>query len=140
MMVRNVFKIGGTLIMKITIKDVTAIIENANEAASNANKAVEQYKSENPGVDVEALLSEHKRLAPIFEQISSRELDKFVEYAKEQGAKMSFDSMEMGIVAAGRKDMQNGLAEILNTMDTVNPTCPECDEEMKNCGRSKKKL
>jgi len=126
--------------MKITINDVSAIIKNANEAASNANKAIEQFKSENPGVDVEALLSEYERLAPTLERISSRELDKFVAYAKEQGVKMSFDSIEMGVVAAGRKDMQNGLAEILNTIDTDKPVCPECDEEMNNRGRSKKKL
>jgi len=126
--------------MKITINDVSAIIKNANEATSNANKAIEQFKSENPGVDVEALLSEHERLAPTLGQISSRELDKFVAYAKEQGVKMSFDSIEMGVVAAGRKDMQNGLSEILNTIDTDKPACPVCDEEMNNRGRSKKKL
>ena len=133
--------------MKITINDVSATIKNANEAVNNANeavnnanKAIEQFKIENPGVDVEALLSGQKELPLGFEQISNRELDKFVAYAKGQGVKMPFDSMEMGIIAAGRKDMQNGLAEILNAIDPGKPVCPECDEEMDNRGRGKKKL
>ena len=87
---------------------------------------------------MEALLREQKRLSPALGQISSRELDKFVAYAKEQGVKMPFASIEMGIVAAGRKDMQNGLAEILNTIEMAKPACPECGEEMNNRGRSKK--
>ena len=126
--------------MKITINDVSATIKNANEAANTANKAIEQFKIENPGVDVEALLSGQKVPPPGFDQISSREVDKFVAYAKEQGVKMPFDSMEMGIIAAGRKDMQNGLAEILNAIDPGKPACQECDEGMDNRGRGKKKL
>jgi hypothetical protein len=123
--------------MKITIKDISTIIKNANEAV---NKAIEQFKIENPGVDVEALLSEQNGLPPEFAQISSREVDKFVAYAKEQGIKMPFDSIEAGILAAGRKDMQNGLADILNAIDPGKPACLECDEVMDNRGRSKKKL
>lgn len=51
---------------------------------------------------------------------------------------MSFDSMEMGILAAGRKDMQNGLAEILDSLKHGEQVCPECDEKMDNRGRGKK--
>ena len=126
--------------MKITINDVSTIIINANVAVENANEAIEQFKIENPGVDVEALLSEQKCLPSGFGQISSREVDKFVAYAKEQGVKMPFDSIETGILAAGRKDMQTGLADILNAIDPGKPACLECDELMDNCGRSKKKL
>jgi len=123
--------------MKMNISDVTTIIKNANEAVS---KAIEQFKTENPGVDVEALLSEQNVLLPGLGPFSNREVDKFVTHAKEQGVKMHFDSIEMGILAAGRKDMQNGLAEILNAMDLGKPNCMECDEGMDNRGRSKKKL
>jgi hypothetical protein len=126
-------KTGGTQAMKLTINEVTAKVKDANEA-------IEQYKAENPGVDVEAFLSEQNSLSRAFGQIATREVDKFVSYAKEQGVKMPFDSMEMGILAAGRKDMQNGLAEILNSIDHSRPNCPECDEGMDNRGRSKKNL
>jgi hypothetical protein len=118
--------------MKITITDVKKIINTANEA-------IEQFKKENPDVDVEAILSEQKALPPGCEQIARNELDKFIAYAKEQGMKMPFEAMEMGILEAGRKDMQNGLSDILNTMSFDKPTCPECDEKMANRGRNKKK-
>jgi len=122
-----------------TIKsvDVFTVVQKIKEAIS----AIEQYKTENPGANLEAHLSEkHKELQSSLRQISSREVDKFVAHAKEQGTKMSFDSMEMGILAAGRKDMQNGLTEILNTIKFDKPDCSKCDEEMDNRGRSKKKL
>jgi hypothetical protein len=75
-------------------------------------------------------------------QLSNRELDKFIAYAKEQGTTMSFDSMEMGILAAGRKDTQNGLTEILDSLKFDKPTCPEpeCGNGMENRGRGKKKF
>ena len=123
--------------MKMTIDEVSAIIQKSNEAIS---KAIEQYKAENPGVDMEALLSAQEGLLPALRQISSREVEKFVAYAKGQGTRMSFDSMEMGILAAGRKDMQDGLAEILNTLEFDKPECSKCAEGMDNRGRSKKKL
>jgi hypothetical protein len=113
----------------------------SDEAASNlARVAIEQYKAENPNVNVDGILSKHKELLPVMGLSSSRELDKFITYAKEQGTKMSFDAMEMGILAAGRKDMQNGLAEILNPLEFNKPDCSECSEEMDNRGRSKKKF
>jgi len=123
--------------MKMTIDEVSAIIQKSNEAI---RKAIEQYKAENPGADVEALLTGQAGLIPALGQMSSREVDKFVAYAKGQGTRMPFDSMEMGILAAGRKDMQNGLAEILNTLKFDKPECSECGEAMDNRGRSKKKL
>ena len=101
--------------MKITIADVKEIINKANEAKKSANEAIEQYKKENPGVDVELLLSEQRSQALECGEIARSELDKFILYAKKQGMKMPFDAMETGILAAGRKDMQNGLSEILNT-------------------------
>jgi hypothetical protein len=129
MMVRRISnQKGGSLAMKMKISDVAEIIKNANEDIS---KAIEQFKEENPGVDAETLLSG---------QLSRGEVGKFVNYAKEQGVKMPYDSIEMGILAAGRRDMQNGLTEILNAIDPGRPTCAECDEEMWNRGRGKKKL
>ena len=140
--------------MKITINDVSEIVENANNAinsandavnnannaVNNANKAIEQFKEENPGVDIDALLSEQMVLPQAIGQIANREVDKFVAKAKKQGIKMPFNSIEMGILAAGRKDAQNGLVEILNAIAPSKPTCPKCKEELENRGRSKKKL
>jgi len=116
--------------------DVSVVMQKLGEALN----AVEQYKAENPGVDVDAILSAQSELCPILKRLSSRELDKFVTYAKEQGTEMPFDSMEMGILAAGRKDMQDGLAEIVNSLKFEKPNCSDCDEGMVNRGRSKKKL
>ena len=116
--------------------DVLAEIRKIHEALN----AIEQYKAENPGVDVDAILSAQNELYPMLKQLSNRELDKFVAFAKEQGTRMSFDSMEMGILAAGRKDMQNGLAEVLNSLKFDKQDCPECEAEMDDKGRSKKKL
>ena len=118
-------------------RDKSAIILEINDVV---NSAVEKYKAENPDVDVEAILSEHKDLLSILGMMPKREVDKFVAYAKGQGTKMTFGSMEMGILAAGRKDMQNGLAEIADSLKFDKPVCPECDQEMENRGRSKKKF
>jgi len=115
-------------------QDISAIVQKI----SQVSMAIEQYKVENPGIDVEAILSENKELTPILGLLPKREVDKFVTYAKEQGTKMPFDSMEMGILAAGRKDMQNGLAEIVDSLKFDKPTCPECGEEMDDRGRGKK--
>jgi hypothetical protein len=119
--------------------DISAVIRKLNEAIKEALSDVEQYKVENPNVDVEAILTGQNELYPTLKRLSSRELDKFVTYAKEQGTQMPFDSMEMGILAAGRKDMQDGLAEIVNSLKFGKPNCQECDEEMDNRGRRKKK-
>ena len=117
-----------------------------NVAMKQCNIAVKQYKEENPDIDVEALLSEEKDLIPtcppvrqVLGLLPNRELDKFISYAQKQGTKMSFDAMEMGVLAAGRTDMQNGLAQILNALEFDTPVCPECNKEMKYRGRSKKK-
>jgi len=123
-------------------QDIALIVQKANEmrfATEQYNIAIEQYKAKNPDIDVEALLSEQKDLLPVLGLIQNRELDTFVNHAKEQGTKMSFHEMEMGILAAGRNDMQNGLAEILNSIKFDNPTCSECNTKMKDHGRSKKK-
>jgi predicted peroxiredoxin len=125
--------------MKITLTEVSAIVSRANRATDKANKAIEQFKRENPGADMEVILTGQRELSQVLGRISNSELDKFVSHAKEQGVKMSFDSMEMGVLAAGRKDMQNGLAEILNTLEFDRPVCAECDEKMVNRGRNKKK-
>ena len=124
-------------IFRGTVVDALGI---SDEAASNiAQAAIEQYKAKNPNAGEDAITSEHKELLPVMGLISNRELDKFIKYAKEQGTKMPFDSMEMGVLAAGRKDMQNGLAEILNSLEFDKPDCSICGEEMDNRGRSKKK-
>ena len=116
--------------------DVSAVMQKINEALN----AIEQYKAENPNVDVESILSTQNELFSILRQLSSREIDKFVAHAKEQGTKMPFASMEAGILDAGRKDMQNGLTEILNSLKFEKPICLECDEGLNNRGRSKKKI
>jgi hypothetical protein len=118
-------------------RDAYALIHRIDEAVSIA---IEQYKTENPDVDIDAILSEHKEALPVLRLIQNRELDKFITYAKEQGTRIPFDSVEMGVLAAGRKDMQNGLAEILNSLELGKPICPECNEKMDNRGRSKKKF
>ena len=115
--------------------DISAIMQMVNETRS----AIEQYKAENPGVDVDAILSTQNELLPTLRLLSSSEIGKFVAYAKGQGTKMPFGSMEAGILAAGRKDMQNGLAEIADALKFEKPICPESDEGMDNRGRSKKK-
>lgn len=119
-----------------TAQDISSIVQKINALRF----AIEQYKSENPDVDVEALLSEQNELLPILGLLPHRELDKFITYAKEQGTKMSFHAMETGVVAAGRKDMQNGLAEILDSIGFDKPVCSECNEKMDDRGRSKKKF
>ena len=116
--------------------DVSVVMQKISEALNT----VEQYKAENPGLDVDAILSAQNELYPTLKRLSSRELDKFVTYAKGQGTQMPFDSMEMGVLAAGRKDMQDGLAEIVNSLKFEKPNCSDCDEGMVNRGRSKKKL
>ena len=124
------------------VRDMSAIVRKMSEvgiAVEQYNIAVEQYKAENPDTDVEAILSEHRKLLPVLGLSPNRELDKFIAYAKEQGTKMPFDAMEMGVLTAGRKDMQDGLAEILNALEFGKPICPDCDEKMDNRGRSKKK-
>ena len=114
---------------------MSAIVRKLSEASI----VIEQYKTENPDVDVEAALSEHKELLPVLGLLPNMELGRFVAYAKGQGTKMPFDEMEMGVLAAGRKDMQNGLAEILGSLKFNKPACPECDESMDDRGRGKKK-
>jgi predicted lactoylglutathione lyase len=111
------------------------LIQRIQEAVRTT---IEQYQEENPGVDVKPLLSENKELLHTLGVSSNRELDKFIAYAKGQGTKMSFDAMETGILAAGRKDMQDGLAEIANSLAFNKPVCPECDEAMDNRGKGKK--
>jgi hypothetical protein len=113
-------------------RDITALLQKINED-------IEQYKAENPGIDVDAALSEQKELLPILGLLPNRELDRFINYAKEQGTNMSFSAMEMGVLNAGRKDMQSGLGEILDSLTFPKPACPECEEAMDNRGRSKKK-
>ena len=115
-------------------QDLSSIIQKINEAAI----AIEQYKAENPNVDVEAILSKQKELLPILGLLQNRELDKFITYAKEQGTRMPFQAMEMGVLAAGRKDMQNGLTEILDSLKFDKSVCSECNDEMDDRGRSKK--
>ena len=107
------------------------------EATKFAQNTTEQVKDKNPDDKAETLTADQKELLPKIGQISSQEVRKFVAYAKEQGTKMSFDSMEMGILAAGRKDMQNGLAEILDSIKFDKPKCPECNEKLDNRGRKK---
>jgi len=119
------------------LQELSAYLATLNQKAC---EAMEHYKAENPDLDMDALLSKYETLQHVHGLISKRELDKFVTYAKEQGTRMSFDSMEMGVLNAGRKDMQNGLAEILNSLKFEKPICPECDEEMVNHGLQKKTL
>jgi hypothetical protein len=68
-----------------------------------------------------------------------QEIRKFIRYAKGEGTKLTIGELENGIMAAGRTDMQNGLAEILNGMKIEAPVCGECGEKLEDLGRSKKK-
>jgi len=115
--------------------DVSAVMQKATELLN----AIELLKSKNPGVDVNAILAAQSELYPALKLLSNREVDRFVAYAKEQGTKMPFHQMEMGMLAAGRKDMQNGLAEVANSLKFPVPSCEECYDGMDNRGRSKKK-
>lgn len=117
-------------------KPLTVIVQQISEISY----AIEQYKAENPDVNVEEILSEQKEFLPILGLLPNRELDKFIARAKEQGTKMPFQEIEMGVLVAGRRDMQNGLAEILDSIKFDKPTCTECSEGMENRGRSKKKF
>jgi predicted methyltransferase MtxX (methanogen marker protein 4) len=124
-------------------QDISSIVQGIHairSAVEQYNVAVEQYKVKNPDIDVELILSKQKEFLPVLGMLSNRELDKFITHAKKQGTKMNIHEMEMGILAAGRTDMQNGLAEILDSLKFDKPICPECNEKMENRGRSKKKL
>jgi len=129
-------------VTKIEGSKVTKPIEASSvvQKIKDALNAVDQYKAENPDVDVDAFLTSQNPMYPMLKQLAGRELDRFVAYAKEQGTAMPFDSIEMGVLSAGRRDMQKGLEEILNTIKVDEPVCPICDEKMDNQGRSKKKL
>jgi len=124
-------------------QNMSAIVQKISELSvsiEQLNATIEQYKADNPDVDVDAILSERMELLPMLGFAQRQELHRFVEHAKEQGTKMSFDAMEMGVLAAGRKDMQNGLAEIVNSLKFDKPICPECGEGTDDRGRSKKKF
>ena len=123
--------------MSKKIQITVSIIDEEGKAVT-VKESTMPYVGERPDVDAEAILSEQIGIQPALDALSKREVDKFVEYAKGQGTGMPFNSMEMGILAAGRKDMQNGLAEILNSLKLEKPDCPECGESMDNNGRGKK--
>ena len=118
---------------------ITITIEDENGKTITTRENTVPYIGESPDVDAEAILAERKELQPSLGALSKREIDKFVAYAKEQGTILPFDAMESGILAAGRRDMQNGLSEIVNSLKFEKPDCPECGEGMDNFGRSKKK-
>jgi hypothetical protein len=122
---------GKSLQITITIKD-----ENGETISTNENSV--PYIGEDPDADVAAMLAEKSELQPTLGVLSNRELEKFILRAKSEGLEMPFGDMEMGVLAAGRKDMQNGLAEILNSLKFDKPDCPECDDGMDNLGRIKK--
>jgi hypothetical protein len=119
---------------------ITVTIEDEEGKTITTNESAVPYIGETPEADVAAVLSEYNGLQPTLGMLSNRELDKFITHAKMQGTEMPFDAMEMGVLAAGRKDMQNGLAEILNSLKFGKPSCSECEEKMDNNGRSKKKF
>jgi hypothetical protein len=100
--------------------------------------AIQQYRVKYPDADIESIFSPYEEMLPVLELLRTSELSKFVNYAKEQGTKMTFSEMELGVVAAGRKDMQKGLEEIADSLKFENPKCPECGEKEDNRGRSKK--
>jgi len=107
------------------------------EASILASTTIEKVEAESPDVSVyETLPNKNGSIELLSElgQLSRREVERFVAYAKEQGTKMPFDAVEMGILAAGQKDMQNGLAEILDTIKFDKP------EGLDYHGRGKKKI
>jgi len=122
---------GKSLQITITIKD-----ENGETISTSENSV--PYIGKNPDADVAAMLAEKSEVQPTLGVLSNRELEKFILHAKSQGLEMPFGDMEMGVLTAGRKDMQNGLAEILNSLKFDKPDCPECEDGMDNLGRVKK--
>ena len=61
---------------------------------SEVSLAIEQYKAENPDVDVEAALTEHKELLPVLGLLPSRELSGFVAYAVSTAKKRKTSSLK----------------------------------------------
>ena len=111
---------------------------SALDMISDFRRNIQRFKENNPGADVEEILSQNEDLLPMLEYLRNSELSNFVSYAKGQGTKMSFSDMEMGVFDAGRKDMQKGLGEIVDSLKFEKPECPECGEKEDNRGRSKK--
>ena len=122
------------------LKEVGIVMDQYKIAMEQYKIAIEEYKIENPNIDIEAILFEQKEFLPVLGQLQNRELDKFAAYAKNQGIKMPFEAIEMGVLNAGRKDMQSVLSEITDSLKFETPICPECEEQMENRGLSKKKI
>jgi len=121
-------KKSGKTDQNVTEQDVVEAIQTIN-----------RFKAANPNVDLASLSPEGTEIQAILEKAQARELEKFVTYAKQQGTSMSFDAMEMGVLNAGRKDMQNSLAEIVDSLKFERPVSSEDGEKMDHKGRSKKK-
>ena len=101
---------------------------------------LKEFREGNPDVDIDKILSVHEELRSVLGHVQNLELAKFAAYAKEQGTRMSFGEMEMGVLDAGRKDMQNTLTDIAESLKFDTPTCSEDGTNMRDCGLVKKNL
>jgi len=128
-------KKSGKTDQNVTEQDVVAAMKQLGVNL----QTISRFKAANPNVDISSLSPEGTEIQAILEKAQARELEKFVTYAKQQGTSMSFDAMEMGVLNAGRKDMQNSLAEIVDSLKFERPVSSEDGEKMDHKGRSKKK-
>jgi len=122
-------KKNGKADQKVTGQDVV-----------EAMQTIKRFQAANPDVDIASLLTDGTDVQAILEKTRALELEKFVTYAKRQGTNMSFSDMEMGVLNAGRKDMQNSLTEIVDSLKFERPVSTEDGVKMEDKGRGKKKL
>jgi len=129
------------LLLDIIKRTISCEFGITEENAENISQSVMlQYENEvdNLKSEEKETLRKYDEMRNDIETLSCSELKKFIEYAKEQGTNMLFRDMENGVLEAGRKDMQTGLSEILNSLSFDKPTCSECGEGLTNKGKQKK--
>jgi len=125
-------------IIKRTVSCEFGITEENAENISQSVMSQYEYEIGNLKNEEKETLRKYDEMHNDIKALTGGELKKFIEYAKEQGTNMLFRDMENGVLEAGRKDMQTGLAEILNSLAFEKPTCSECGEGLANKGKQKK--
>ena len=108
------------------------------EAMDRANKAVSEFRAKHPDADVDRILAGHGELRSTLAAARSGELGRYIDHAKEQGTKIPFRELEAGVLEAGRRDMRDGLAEVMDSIRFDAPVDAESGEKMANHGRAKK--
>ena len=126
-------------IVKESAIEVLRVTEE--QASAVASKIVERMGAGIWDFNIKAPQSNQRddgEMLHTFGQLAGSEVAGFVANAKKLGTRMSFDEMEMGILAAGRKEMRNGLAEIMNSLEFGKQTDPDRGDTLENRGRRKK--